>query len=117
MANSGDKILYFLIGGFVGASVALLFAPKSGEETRNFLEGKYREGTEKLNQQVRKSKEQISESYQDLSGRVSQSVEKGRDVVNRQKEQLATAIEAGRRAYQEEKSQLEPEARDNEPTS
>ena len=38
MASSGDKLIYFMVGGFVGASVALLLAPRSGEETRDFLD-------------------------------------------------------------------------------
>ena len=40
MASSGDKLVYFLIGSFVGACVALLLAPQSGDETRELLEGK-----------------------------------------------------------------------------
>jgi gas vesicle protein len=106
MANSGDKFLYFLIGGFVGASVALLFAPRSGEETRRFLEGKYREGSERINQRVQEGREYVTEVKEGISGRVGETIEKGRETVSRQKEQLSSAIDAGRRAYQDEKAKL-----------
>lgn len=79
------KLLYFLAGSFVGAAVALLFAPRSGEETRELLASK-----------GRKLKDQAS-SY----------VEKGKETLNKQKEQIAQAIEAGRQAYGEEKNKLE----------
>ena len=53
--NSGDKFVYFLAGAGIGAVLALLFAPKSGRETRemiartandsrDFLSGKVSEG-------------------------------------------------------------------------
>lgn len=81
----GSKLLYFLAGSFVGAAVALLFAPRSGEETRELLASK-----------GRKLKDQAS-SY----------VEKGKETLNKQKEQIAQALEAGRQAYGEEKNKPE----------
>ena len=106
MANSGDKFLYFLIGGFVGASVALLFAPRSGEETRKYLEGKYREGSQRLNEKVQEGREYVTEVREGISGRVGDTIDRGKETVARQKEQLSSAIDAGRRAYQDEKSKL-----------
>ena len=106
MANGGDKFLYFVIGGFVGASVALLFAPRSGEETRRFLEGKYREGSEKINQRVQEGREYVTEVKEGISGKVGETLERGKETVARQKDQLSSAIDAGRRAYQDEKSKL-----------
>ncbi|GAB4231289.1 MAG: YtxH domain-containing protein [Acidobacteriota bacterium] len=110
MANSGDKFLYFLIGGFVGASVALLFAPRSGEETRRVLTDKYRTGTEQLTRKIQEGKEKVTEVGQELKHKVESTLEKGKEVVEKQKEQIVSAIEAGKRAYQEEKSKLEQES-------
>jgi YtxH-like protein len=42
--NVGSKVTYFLVGLGVGALVGILFAPKSGEETRDFLAKKADEG-------------------------------------------------------------------------
>jgi gas vesicle protein len=110
MANSGEKFMYFLIGGFVGASVALLFAPKSGEETRRFLEGKYREGTDTLNRRVAEGRQYVDEVKGGLTEKVGQTIDAGKETVARQKDQLTSAIEAGRKAYQEEKSKLSEES-------
>ena len=110
MANSGDKFLYFLIGGFVGASVALLFAPKSGEETRRYLETKYRTGSDEFGRKLRSGREYVTETKKGISDRVTETIEKGRETVARQKEQIESAIEAGKQAYQEEKSKLEEQA-------
>ncbi|UCF36510.1 MAG: YtxH domain-containing protein [Acidobacteriota bacterium] len=107
MAQSGEKFLYFLIGGFVGASVALLFAPKTGEETRQLLESKYRTGTEELNRRVRSGREYITHAKEDLTERVSGTVDRGREVIAKQKDQISSAIEAGKKAYDEEKAKLE----------
>jgi gas vesicle protein len=42
--NSGSVMVAFVVGALTGAVVALLFAPASGEETREFLGEKAREG-------------------------------------------------------------------------
>jgi gas vesicle protein len=107
MASNGEKFLFFLIGGFVGASVALLFAPKSGQETRQLLGEKYRAGTEGLSRRVQAGREYIAETAHGLGERITETFEKGKEAVVRQKEQVASAIEAGKKAYQEEKSKLE----------
>ena len=46
--NSGSVMVAFVIGALTGAVVALLFAPASGEETREFLGEKAREGKAKV---------------------------------------------------------------------
>jgi len=107
MANNGEKVLYFLIGGFVGAAVALLFAPKSGEETRRILGDKYRAGTDEVQKRVKHGREYVAGVRQDLTDRVSSTIERGRETVGRHKEQLSSAIEAGKKAYYEEKGRLD----------
>ena len=46
--NSGSIMVAFVIGALTGAAVALLFAPATGEETRELLGQKAREGKTKL---------------------------------------------------------------------
>lgn len=110
MASSGEKFLYFLIGGFVGASVALLFAPKSGEETRGYLEGKYRQGSDELTRRIRSGRESVHDMKESVSDKIASSLAKGKDAVNRQTGQISSAIEAGKKAYQDEKTKLEGQA-------
>lgn len=90
--NGGSKAVYFLAGMGIGAILALLFAPKSGEETREFITQKAGEG-----------KEYVTARGRELRKQAEEAVEKAKDVVSKQKEQLSAALEAGKQAYQEEK--------------
>lgn len=49
--NSGSIMVAFVIGALTGAAVALLFAPATGEETREYLGQKAREGKARLKEQ------------------------------------------------------------------
>lgn len=108
MASNGEKFLYFVIGGFVGAAVGLLLAPKSGEETRAFLGSKYREGTAALGEKARQGRETIAEKSREVTAKVSQTIDKGREMITRQREQMNAAIEAGKQAYEDEKRKQDP---------
>lgn len=91
--NGASKVAFFLAGMGVGAVLALLFAPKSGKETRDFLTQKAEEG-----------RDYVSARGRDLRKQAEEVVDKAKDVVSKQKEQLSAALEAGKQAYQEEKS-------------
>ncbi len=106
MASTGDKFIYFLVGGFVGASIALLLAPKTGEETREFLENRYREGADRLSGKVQEGKERVSEKSLAMAGQVTDRIDQGKDIIQRQKEQASAAIAAGKEAYERERSKL-----------
>jgi gas vesicle protein len=91
---SKDGLANFLLGLGIGVGVGLLFAPKSGEETRDILLTKADEGKEYLKKQT----SGLRESAADM-------MDKGLDVINRQKDSLSDtlsdAIEAGKQAYRE----------------
>jgi len=91
--NGASKVAFFLAGMGIGAVLALLFAPKSGQETRDFLTQKAEEG-----------RDYVSARGRDLRKQAEEVVDKAKDVVSKQKEQLSAALEAGKQAYQEEKS-------------
>jgi len=80
----------FLFGLGVGVAIGILFAPKSGEETREYLRNKASEGSDLLKQRSAELKQTAADW-----------VDKGKDALNRQKETLADAVEAGRQAYRE----------------
>jgi gas vesicle protein len=86
--NVGSKITYFLVGMGVGALIGVLFAPKSGEETREYLSKKADEGREFAQRKARELRE-----------RADELVERGKDVASRRKDSIAAAVEAGREAY------------------
>ncbi|MFB3922984.1 MAG: YtxH domain-containing protein [Terriglobia bacterium] len=91
--NGASKVAFFLAGAGIGAVLALLFAPKSGKETRDFLTQKAEEGRDYVSNRGREIRKQAEEA-----------VDKAKDVVSKQKEQLSAALEAGKQAYQEEKA-------------
>jgi gas vesicle protein len=88
--RDGSTFLWFLAGLGVGAVVGVLYAPRSGEETRDVLRSKADEGREYVRNRARQAREQAGDW-----------VDRGRDVINQQKEQFKAAYEAGRQAYQE----------------
>jgi gas vesicle protein len=89
-AMSRDGLANFFLGLGIGVGVGLIFAPKSGEETRDILLSKADEGKEYLKKQASGLRESAGEM-----------VDKGRDVIHRQKDTLSDAIEAGKQAYRE----------------
>ncbi len=88
----GEKALYFVLGGFIGAAIALLLAPRSGEETRKLIAMKTREGADYLANRAR-----------DVSEKTGGLVDRGKEMLQQQRDQLAAALEAGKQAYREEK--------------
>ncbi|HCC69051.1 MAG TPA: hypothetical protein DEP99_04100 [Nitrospiraceae bacterium] len=96
--SAGSIFLAFLIGGAVGAGLALLMAPQSGREIRQ----KIRELTEDV-------REKATDYAQQVKGKVESTVEKGKDYVDEKKSLISTAIEAGKEAYEKEKEKLSKE--------
>jgi gas vesicle protein len=76
--RGGSLVAAFLIGAVAGAAAALLLAPASGEDLRRMLSERAREGRDKAGEAARQ----------------------GREFVNRQRDQVATAVDRGREAYQ-----------------
>ncbi|HLN02739.1 MAG TPA: YtxH domain-containing protein [Bryobacteraceae bacterium] len=92
-----DDLASFLLGVGVGVGIGLLFAPKSGEETRELLRGKADEG-----------KEYLKRRGSELKDSASDIIERGKEAISRQRDTLAEAVEAGKQAYREAVSQPEP---------
>src|SRR4029453_1149932 len=131
--ESGDSIstrlTYLLIGGGIGAVLALLFAPKSGQELRGDLADATRKGIDKSREAAQQLSERAGEYYEATRERAgelynqaaskasevySQASEKVGEVANtarataaRQTSTVAAAIDAGKKAYQEEKRKTE----------
>lgn len=81
-SGAGSVLLAFLLGAVSGAALALLYAPATGEETREYLGEKAREGR----------------------ARAAEAAAKGREAINQGRETLTNAIERGREAYQQARS-------------
>ena len=88
--DSGNSLLWFLAGLGFGALMGVLYAPRSGRETRDAIKNTAQEGGEYLKTRGREAKETVS-----------QWVDRGKDVVGQQKEKISAAIDATRQAYRE----------------
>ena len=78
-AGAGSVLLAFILGAVSGAAVALLYAPASGKETREYL----------------------GDKAADARAKAVETAAKGREALNQGRETLTTAIERGREAYQQ----------------
>jgi gas vesicle protein len=88
--REGSSFGWFLAGLGLGAVVGVLYAPRSGSETREALRARAEEGRDYVRNRARDARDQASEW-----------VDRGREAVNQQKDQFRAAYEAGRQAYQE----------------
>jgi gas vesicle protein len=77
--SSGSVMVAFVVGAITGAAVALLFAPATGEETREFIGQKAREGKAKARD----------------------AMDQGREYYRSHRDDLVTAVERGREAFQQ----------------
>jgi gas vesicle protein len=92
-----EGLASFFLGVGVGVGIGLLFAPKSGQETREIIKGKADEG-----------KEYLKRRSSELKDSASDIIERGKEAIGRQKDTLAEAVEAGKQAYRETVSQPMP---------
>jgi len=124
--DSGDSIstrlTYLLIGGGIGAILALLFAPKSGHELRGDIKDATRKGIDRSREAAQQlsdrageyyeaTRERASELYTQAAGKVTEMSQTAREAASRQTGTLGAALEAGKKAYQEEKRKTEMSGR------
>jgi len=86
--GAGSVLVAFALGAAVGAAVALLYAPATGEETREYLGQRAREGRD----------------------RAADAARQGRDIVNRGRETLTTAFDRAREQFQASAREVGPDA-------
>ena len=88
--RDGNSFVWFLAGLGLGALAGVLYAPRSGVETREALRARAEEGRDYMRSRAREARDQAQ-----------QWADRDREVVSQQKEQFRAAYEAGRQAYHE----------------
>ena len=124
--ESGDgistRLTYLLIGGGIGAILALLFAPKSGHELRGDIADATRKGIDRSREAAQQlgdrageyyeaTRNRAGELYTQAAERVGEVAQSAREAASRQTGTVAAAIDAGKKAYQEEKRKTEMSGR------
>ena len=94
-SGAAEKVMFFVLGAFVGAVTALLLAPRSGEETRRLIADK-----------ARGSADYLASRGKDVAEKASGYIERGKETIQQQRDQLSAALEAGKQAYKEEKAKI-----------
>jgi gas vesicle protein len=142
--NISTRLTYLLIGGGIGAVIALLFAPKSGHELRGdiadatrkgidrsretaqqlgdrageyYQQGRerageyYQQGRERVGEYYEATRDRAAELYSQATDKVGEVAQTARDAASRQTNTVAAAIDAGKKAYQDEKRKTEMSGR------
>jgi gas vesicle protein len=102
-----SKLFLFLAGGLVGAGIALLYAPLSGEKTRQYLRIQTERAKRRAGQLTESVKENVSEIVKELKETIDKIVEEGVELTREKKAELLAAIEAGRKAMEAERKRLD----------
>ena len=96
-----------LLGVAIGAGVALLFAPRSGEETRRDIGRRARRAGDTAKGAVQGVTDQVTDTFESARFRVEEQLESARTAIEIKKQQVARAVEAGREAAQQARGDLE----------
>jgi gas vesicle protein len=94
--NKVVGLAWFVAGLGVGALIGILYAPKSGRETREDLASGAREGTEYLRNRTRQAAEEVSALVDKSKQQVGEYVERGREAVDRGRAQWEEFVERGK---------------------
>jgi gas vesicle protein len=121
--SGGLGAAWFLAGIGIGALVGILYAPKSGRETREdlahgarggkeYLRNKSKDAATKMSAVVEKGRDQVND-YVDRGREVldkgraqwEEFVERGKGLVGEQADRVSAAVDAGREAYRSSTSE------------
>jgi gas vesicle protein len=97
----------FVLGAAIGAGLALLFAPRTGEETRRELQRQARKMGDQAQDFVSEVTESVSNTFQSAKEKVESSIDSTKNAVELKRRQVSNAVDAGRAAAQQARVELE----------
>ncbi len=101
-SGASGIILSFMLGGLTGAALAILFAPRSGKETRDLLGERIRDGQER----GRELRDKAASKGREILEDATDYVDRAKESAAQRKDRLSAAIDAGRQAYRDEKEKM-----------
>ena len=104
--NGVQGVAWFLAGLGVGALVGILYAPKSGRETRDDIAQGAREGSEYLRTRGRQAAEQVGQYVDKGREQMNQYVGRGREIVDRGRGQWEDFVERGKNLVNDQTSRV-----------
>jgi len=100
-------LISFLAGSIIGAGIALLFAPQSGEYTRREMREKAERALIKLHRMEDEVREAMHETIDNIKLKASQLVVEGKDAADIKKREILAAIAAGKTVLERERRTIE----------
>ncbi|HYD55030.1 MAG TPA: YtxH domain-containing protein [Gemmatimonadaceae bacterium] len=97
----------FLTGLAIGVGLAILFAPRSGRETRRRIRTSAERASQTAVGIAQDMTDSVVDTFQDARQRVEERIDTARQAVELKRRQVARAMEAGREAAQQARSELE----------
>lgn len=136
MAATRDFLVGVVVGSAIGAAAALLYAPQSGAETRETIKLKTGEVADRTGELAQQAKgriteaatqvkdragelaqqtgakagavvDQVREKASDLTQQAQEAVDRGKQMVDRHREAVTSAVDAGREAFTAKQSELQ----------
>ena len=96
----------FLVGGLVGAAVALLYAPKSGRETRKDIAKTARKIKKETVHLVEDDVDSINDFAGDMRDKVTDVIERGKDLSDGAKKEIIRNLEHGQKVIEKQKKRI-----------
>lgn len=100
--NSMELTFAFLLGGVVGATLALLFAPASGEQTRRRIIEATDEVSTNVKEEYGRIRDKAEIEMSRLKNRASDGINQAKSYYDQKKSKLKDAYSEGKRAFDEE---------------
>ena len=106
--NSATTVgaMMLVAGGVIGAGVALLFAPQSGERTRRDIARRSRKARNQTEKMVREAAESVTELVEDLGDKTSDLVDRGGEVAESWRQHLLESIDRGQKNLEKQRQKL-----------
>jgi gas vesicle protein len=105
--HSGGGFGTFLWGALLGAGVALLLAPRSGEETQEEIRERVRRLREAAEDRVTGVRDSVNDSVSRTRDRIQDRIDTVRDTLESRADQARNALDEGRRAARDARSELQ----------
>ena len=96
----------FLIGGVIGAAVAILYAPQSGRQTRKDIARTARKVKKETVNLVEDAIDSINDFAGDVKEKVTDIIDQGRDLSDSAKKEILKNLENGQKAIEKQRKRI-----------
>jgi gas vesicle protein len=105
-ASATVGAMMLVAGGVIGAGMALLFAPQSGERTRRHLARYSRKARNQTEEMVKEAAESVTEVIEDLGDKTADLVDRGGEVAENWRRHLLESIDRGQKNLEKQRQKL-----------